>query len=50
MDSAAIADSLSYQVDDVVVTGTRYGKKIIDIPYPVTRMDFREFRANAKPA
>ena len=48
MDSAAIADSLSYQVDDVVVTGTRYGKKIIDIPYPVTRMDFREFRYERK--
>lgn len=48
MDSAAIADSLSYQVDDVVVTGTRYGKKIIDIPYPVTRVDFREFRYERK--
>ena len=43
-DSAEVVDSLSYQVDDVVVTGTRYGKKIIDIPYPVTNITLGEFQ------
>ena len=47
-DSTTVADSLSYQTDEVVVTGTRYGKKIIDIPYPVTRISNREFQYERK--
>ena len=47
-DSAGVADSLSYQTDEVVVTGTRYGKKIIDIPYPVTRISYQEFQYERK--
>jgi iron complex outermembrane receptor protein len=32
-------DSAKYQTDEIVITGTRTEKKIIDIPYPVTRVD-----------
>ncbi len=32
-------DTLQYDMDDVVVTGTRVNKKIIDIPYPVIRIN-----------
>jgi len=32
-------DTLSYETDDVVVTATRVEKKIIDIPYPVYRIN-----------
>ncbi len=30
---------MKYRLDDVVITATRVGEKIIDIPYPVYRMD-----------
>ncbi|MCJ7554031.1 MAG: hypothetical protein MUO34_09120, partial [Ignavibacteriaceae bacterium] len=33
-----IADSLFYETDEVMVTGTRIQKKIIDIPYSVVRI------------
>jgi iron complex outermembrane receptor protein len=32
-------DTLKYQTDEIIVTGTRTEKKIIDIPYPVTRIN-----------
>ncbi|MEJ2196751.1 MAG: TonB-dependent receptor [Ignavibacteriaceae bacterium] len=32
-------DTLHYEMDDVVITGTRVYKKIIDIPYPVIRIN-----------
>lgn len=32
-------DTLTYELDEIVVTGTRYDKKIIDIPYSVMRID-----------
>jgi len=32
-----LVDTLQYELDDVVVTGSRVNKKIIDIPYPVVR-------------
>ncbi|MCX7877653.1 MAG: TonB-dependent receptor [Ignavibacteria bacterium] len=31
-------DTVKYQTDEIVVTGTRLEQKIIDIPYPVTRI------------
>ena len=32
-------DTLHHEMDDVVITGTRVYKKIIDIPYPVIRIN-----------
>jgi len=37
-------DTLSYETDDVVVTATRVEKKIIDIPYPVFRINQTQYR------
>lgn len=37
-------DTFLYRMDEIVVTATRYDKKIIDIPYPVMRMDYKEYR------
>jgi iron complex outermembrane receptor protein len=42
-DSSQI-DTLLYELDEVVITGTRYEKKIIDIPYPVARVVESEFK------
>ncbi len=42
------ADSLFYQTDEVVVTGTRVHKKIIDIPYSVVRIDNKQYRYEKK--
>ena len=41
--SMARVDSLSYETDDVVVTATRVEKKIIDIPYPVFRINNTQY-------
>ncbi|MCK6613670.1 MAG: TonB-dependent receptor [Ignavibacteriaceae bacterium] len=43
-----ITDSLYFETDEVVVTGTRVNKKIIDIPYPVTRISNTEYRFEKK--
>ena len=37
-------DTLIYELDEVVITGTRYQKRIIDIPYPVVRVMDDEFK------
>ena len=37
-------DTLSYETDDVVVTATRVEKKIIDIPYPVYRINQKQYQ------
>jgi iron complex outermembrane receptor protein len=37
-------DTLSYETDDVVVTATRVEKKIIDIPYPVIRINNTQYQ------
>ena len=37
-----------YELDDVVVTGSRVNKKIIDIPYPVVRIDNSLFQYDRK--
>ena len=42
--SMARIDSLSYETDDVVVTATRVEKKIIDIPFPVYRINQTQYR------
>ncbi len=41
-------DTLEYELDDVVVTGSRVNKKIIDIPYPVVRIDNSLFQYDRK--
>lgn len=41
-------DSLEYELDEVVITGTRVAKKIIDIPYSVTRINNLSYRFNDK--
>lgn len=33
------ADTTIYQIDEIVITGTRLEQKIIDIPYPVLRIN-----------
>ena len=44
-DSAgAVSDTVVYELDAVVTTGTRYEKKIIDIPYSVQRLDNTQFK------
>ena len=39
-----IIDTMVYEMEEVVVTATRYEKKIIDIPYPVVRFDNVDFQ------
>src|SRR5690349_6606646 len=34
-----VSDTLKYQTDEIMVTGTRTEQKIIDIPYSVQRFD-----------
>jgi len=41
-------DTLQYEMDDVVVTGTRVKKKIIDIPYSVYRLKGRNYQFDRK--
>lgn len=41
-------DIPEYELDDVVVTGSRINKKIIDIPYPVVRIDNSLFQYDRK--
>lgn len=43
-------DTLYYQTDDIIVTGTRVAKKIIDIPYPVARIDKATYKYLPKSA
>jgi len=39
-------DSLEFNVNSVVITGTRTYKKMIDIPYAIERVDKSEFKFN----
>ncbi len=41
-------DSSSININEVVITGTRISKKIIDIPYPVTRINFVDYKYDKK--
>lgn len=45
---AVISDTSVINIGEVVVTGTRLSKRIIDIPYPVTRLDFYDFKYDKK--
>ncbi|MGH1362686.1 MAG: TonB-dependent receptor family protein [Calditrichia bacterium] len=48
LDSSASQDTLHYILNDIVVTGTRTEKRIIDIPYAIQRIDNSQFRFNRK--
>lgn len=41
-------DSSTINIGEVVITGTRTSKKIIDIPYPVTRINYVDYRYDKK--
>lgn len=41
-------DTVKYQTDEVIVTGTRTTKKIIDIPYPVIRISNKTYKYDRK--
>jgi iron complex outermembrane receptor protein len=43
-----IIETPEYELDDVVVTGSRVNKKIIDIPYPVVRINNSLFQFDRK--
>src|SRR5688572_23275379 len=38
----------TYQVDEIVVTGTRTEKKIIDVPYAIDRIDMSDLKFERK--
>jgi len=48
IDSTNQTDSVIYQTDEIIVTGTRTYKKIIDIPYSVQRINQSQFKLNRK--
>lgn len=41
-------DSIKYETDEVIVTGTRTNQKIIDIPYSVVRISPAQFKFDRK--
>ncbi len=41
-------DTVINNLNEVVITGTRVSKKIIDIPYPVSRINFVDYRYDRK--
>lgn len=43
-----IKDTLVNELDEVVVTGTRVSKRIIDIPYSVVRLNYVDYRYDKK--
>src|SRR5512146_1539694 len=38
----------TYQIDEVVITGTRTYRKIIDVPYSIERIDNTQFKYEKK--
>ncbi len=43
-----LPDTIINELDEVVVTGTRVSKKIIDIPYSVVRLNYVDYRYDKK--
>jgi iron complex outermembrane receptor protein len=41
-------DTIYNELDEVVITGTRVSKKIIDIPYSVVRLNFTDYQYDRK--
>lgn len=48
IDTTNQRDSIIYQTDEIIVTGTRTYKKIIDIPYSVHRVDQSQFKLDRR--
>lgn len=48
IDTTNQRDSIIYQTDEIIVTGTRTYKKIIDIPYSVQRVDQSQFKLDRR--
>ena len=48
IDTTNQRDSIFYQTDEIIVTGTRTYKKIIDIPYSVHRIDQSQFKLDRR--
>ena len=48
IDTTNQRDSIIYQTDEIIVTGTRTYKKIIDIPYSVHRIDQSQFKLDRR--
>jgi iron complex outermembrane receptor protein len=46
--TAAAPDTIYNALNEVVITGTRVSKKIIDIPYSVVRFNFMDYRYDRK--
>lgn len=44
------SDSIIYETDEVIITGTRTYKKIIDIPYSVVRIDQTQYKYDRRTA
>jgi len=44
----APADTMEYQIDEMVITGTRTYRKIIDVPYSIERIDNTQFTFERK--
>lgn len=42
------SDTLVSDLDEVVITGTRVSKRIIDIPYPVVRLNYTNYQFDRK--
>lgn len=43
-----VSDTLLNDLDELVITGTRISKKIIDIPYSVVRLNYVDYRYDKK--
>ncbi|MBL7129118.1 MAG: TonB-dependent receptor, partial [Ignavibacteria bacterium] len=48
IDTTNQTDSVIYQTDEIIVTGTRTYKKIIDIPYSVQRINQSQFKLDRR--
>lgn len=49
-ESVPPGDSVIYETDEVVITGTRTYKRIIDIPYSVVRIDQSQYKFDRRSA
>ncbi|MFN0158358.1 MAG: TonB-dependent receptor family protein [Bacteroidota bacterium] len=47
-ETPAPSDTLEFEVDETVITGTRTYRKIIDVPYSIERIDNMQFKFDKK--
>ncbi|MCP4909923.1 MAG: TonB-dependent receptor [Bacteroidetes bacterium] len=41
-------DTINSNIDEVIITGSRIQKRVLDVPYPISRIDYREFKYDRK--